>query len=204
MRSILCLLLILSIAGTAFAASTPEQSVRNAQRAIDTKNADRFDQLVDFNRILNAATDLLLAEAAKPNGQLPPILALMLSSVKDSQALGSLRKLIAQETHAFLRYGIESGNFAGAPDQSVRPGGIFASLFGNVSMGRKELRVVGPSAPDGQERVFLPVELKDFGNGNIYPLLLRLQWHSPDWRIVKIVNLPDIWNQILAEAETQR
>ena len=204
MRSILSLLLIFSIAGTAFAASTPEQSVRNAQYAIDTKNADLFDQLVDFNRILIAATDLLLDEAAKPNGQLPPILALMLSSVKDSQALGSLRNLIVQETHAFIRYGILSGNFAGAPDQSVRPGGILASLFGNVSMARKELRIIGPSAPEGQERFLLPVELKDFGNGNTYPLLLRLQWSSPDWRIVEIVNLPDIWNQILAEAESQR
>ena len=204
MRGILCLLLILSLAGTAFATSTPEQAVRNTQRAIDTKNADRFDQLVDISRILNAATDLLLAEASKPNGQLPPMLALMLSSVKDSKALASLRALIAQETHAFIRYGILSGNFAGDPDQSVRPGGILASLFGNVSMGRKELRVAGPSAPDGQERIFLPVELKDYGNGNIYPLLLRLQWHSPDWRIVEIVNLPDIWNQVQAEAETQR
>ena len=204
MRRILCLLLILSLAGTALAGSTPEQAVRNAQRAIDTKDADRLDQLIDVNRILSAATDLLLAEAAKPNGQLPPILALLLSSAKDSQALAGLRDLIAKEMHAFIRYGVLSGNFAGEPDQSVRPGGILASLLGNVSMGRKELRVAGPSAPDGQERVFLPVELKDYGNGNIYPLLLRLQWQAPDWRIVEIVNLPDIWTQILAEAETQR
>ena len=204
MRSILCLLLILSLAGTALAAIPPEQAVRNAQRAIDTKNADRFDQLVDIRRILNAATHLLLAEAAKPKPQLPPILALMLSSIKDNQALGSLRELIARETHAFIRYGILSGNFAGEPEQGVRPGGILASLFGNVSMGRKELRVAGPSAPDGQERVFLPVELQDYGNGNIYPLLLLLQWHSQDWRIVEIVNLPDIWSQIQTEAETQR
>jgi len=205
MRSILCLLLVLSfITGTAFAASAPEQAVRNVQHAIDTKNADRFDQLVDINRILRAGTDILLDEAAKPNSRLPPILALMLSSAKDSQALTSLRDFIAQETHAFIRYGILSGNFAGAPDQIVRPGGILASLFGNVSLGRKELRVAGPSASDGQERIFLPVELKDYGNGNIYPLLLRLQWHAPDWRIVEIVNLPDIWNQIHAEAEAQR
>ena len=204
MRSILCLFLILSLAGTALAANTPEQAVRNAQRAIDTKNADRFDQLIDISRILNAATDLLLAEAAKPNGQLPPMLALMLSSVKDSKALAGLRDLIAQETRAFIRYGVLSGHFAGEPDRSVRPGGILAFLFSKASMGRKELRVAGPSAPDGQERIFLPVELKDYGNGNVYPLLLRLQWHSPDWRIVEIVNLPDIWNQIQAEAEAQR
>jgi hypothetical protein len=204
MRGILCLILLLSVACTAFAASTPEQAVRDAQRAIDAKDADRFDQLVDTKRILNAATLLLLAEAEKANGRLPPILALMLSSVKDSQALASLRALITQETHTFVRYGVLSGHFAGKPDPSVRPGGLLAPLFSNVSMGRKELRVAGPSAPTGQEEALLPVELKDGGNGNIYPLLLRLQWTSPDWRIMEIVNLPDIWNQIQAEAEAQR
>jgi hypothetical protein len=202
MRGILCLVLFLSVVcATTFAAGTPEQAVRDAQRAIDTKNADLFDQLVDTRGILNAATDLLLAEADKPKGQLPPMLALMLSSVKDSQALAALRTLITQEAHTFLRYGVLSGNFAGKPDNSVRPGGMLAPLFSNASMGRKELRVAGPSAPGGQEGVFLPVELKDYGNGNVYPLLLRLQWQPPDWRIVEIVNLSDVWNQVRAEAD---
>jgi len=204
MRGILCLVLPVFFVCTAFAAGTPEQAVRNAQRAIDTKNADLFDQLVDTTRILNAATNLLLAEADKPNGHLPPLLTLILSSVKDSQALTALRTLITQETHTFLRYGILSGNFAGTPDRSVRPGGMLTPLFSDASMGRKELHVAGPSAPDGQERAFLPVELKDHGNGNIYPLLLRLQRHPPDWRIVEVVNLPDIWNQVLAETDAQR
>ena len=204
MRIFLCLIVMLSFACATFAASSPEQTVREAQRAIDTKNADRFEQLVDIQRILAAATELLLAEADKPNGQLPPMLALMLSSVKNSQALDSLRALIAQEAHAFVRYGVLSGNFAGTPDQSIRPGGLLAPLFGDASMGRKELRVAGPSAPNGQDEVFLPVELTDYGNGNIYPLLLRLQWRAPDWRIVEIANLPDIWSQIQAEANAQR
>jgi hypothetical protein len=194
----------MSISCAAFAAGTPEQAVRDAQRAIDTNNADRFDQLVDTRHILDAASVLLLAEADKPNGCLPPMLALMLSSVKDSQALASLRALITQETHSFVRYGVLSGHFAGKPDRSVRPGGVLAPLFSDVSMGRKELRVAGPSAPIGQDRALLPVELKDYGNGNIYPLLLRLQWTSPDWRIMEIVNLPDIWSRIRAEAEAQR
>jgi hypothetical protein len=200
MRSILCLVLLVSVACAAFAAGAPEQAARNAQRAIDTKNAELFDQCVDVGRILNAAMDLLLAEADKPNGRLPPMLALMLSSVRDSQAQTALRTLIAREAHTFLRYGILSGNFAGKPDRSVRPEGLLAPLFSDVSMGRKELRVAGPSAPGGQEEVLLPVELKDHGNGNIYPLLLRLRRQPPDWRIAEIVNLPDIWNQVLAEA----
>ena len=203
MRTFLCCILIVSFFCTAFAAGTPEQAVRDVQRAIDAKNADRFEQLVDVKRILDAATNLLLAEADKPNGLLPPMLALMLSSVKDSQALAGLRALITQETHAFVRYGVLSGNFAGTPDQSVRPGGMLASLFSDVSMGRKELRIAGPSAPNGQDRVLLPVELKDHGNDNIYPLLARLQWRSPDWRVVEIVNLPDIWERIQAEARAR-
>jgi len=204
MRIFLYLILILSFSCTAFAAGTPEQAVRDAQRAIDAKNADRFEQLVDVRHILDAATDMLLAEADKPNGLLPPMLALMFSSVKDSQALAGLRALIVRETHAFVRYGVLSGNFAGTPDHSVRPGGMLAPLFGDVSTGRKEMRIAGPSAPDGQNQALLPVELKDHGNDNSYPLLLRLQWLSPDWRIVEIVNLPDIWNQIMAEAKAQR
>ena len=204
MRVFLCLVLLVSIADAAFAAGAPEQTVRDAQRAIDTKNADLFEQLVDTKRILNAATDMLLAEANKPDGQLPPLPALIISSVKDSQALAALRDILAQEAHAFLRYGILSGNFAGTPDRSVRPGGILAPLLSDVSMGRKELRVAGPPAPDGQERVFLPVELKDHGNGNTYPLLLRLQRHPPDWRIVEVVNLPAIRHQVQAEAGARR
>ena len=201
---ICCLLLLLSISCTAFAASTPEQSVGDAQRALNTKSADRFDQLVDTRHILDAAADLLLTEVDKPNGRLPPMLALMLSSVKDSQALASFRTLITQEMHNFVRYGIVSGHFAGKPDHSVHPGGVLAPLFSGVSLGRKEMLVAGPSAPIGKDRVLLPVELKDYGNGNTYPLLLRLQWTSPDWRIMEIVNLPDIWSRILAEAETQK
>ena len=204
MRIFPCLILLVSIACAAFATGTPEQAVRDAQRAIDTKNADLFDQIVDTRRILDAATDMLLAEADKPNGRLPPMLALMLSSTKDSQALAGLRTLIAREAHTFVRYGVVSGNFAGKPDHSIRPGGMLAPLFSDVSMGRKELRAAGPPAPVGKEQSLLPVELKDHGNGNTYPLLLRLQWMSPDWRIVEIVNLPDIWNQVQAEAEAQR
>ena len=204
MRIFPSLALILSFACTAFAAHTPEQAVRDTQRAIDARNADRFEQLVDVKRILDAATDLLLAEADKADGHLPPILALMLSSVKDSHALASLRTLITQEIHAFVRYGIVSGNFAGKPEQSARPGGALALLFSDVSMGRKELHIAGPSAPSGHNQALLPVELKDCGNNNIYPLLLRLQWNSPDWRIVEIVNLPDIWNMIQTEAKAQR
>ena len=204
MRTFFCLIIMLSFFCTVFAAGTPEQAVRDVQRAIDTKNADRFDQLVDTGRILGAATDLLLAEAGKADGQLPPMLALMLSSVKDSQALAGLQALIAQEIHAFVRYGILSGNFAGEPDQSVRPGGMLALLFSDVSMGRKELRIAGPSASSGQDQALLPVELKDRGNDNVYPLLLRLRWSSPSWRIVEIVNLPDIWNTIQTEAKARR
>jgi len=204
MRISFCLIFMLAFSCPAFAANTPEQAVRDAQRAIDAKNANRFDQLVDTHSILEAATDLLLAEAGKPNGRLPPLLALMLSSVKDSQALASLRDLIIREARTFIRYGVLSGNFAGKPDPSVRPGGMLAPLFSDVSMGRKELRIAGPSVPGGQDRILLPVELKDYGNHNIYPLLLRLQWNAPGWRIVEIVNLPDIWDQIQAEAEAYR
>jgi hypothetical protein len=204
MRIPLYLVIMLFFTCTAFAASTPEQAVRDAQRAIDAKEADHFEQRVDVRRILDAATELLLAEANKPDGQLPPMLALMLSSVKESQALAALRDIIAKEAHTFVRYGVASGHFAGKPEPSVRPGGMLAPLFSDASMGRKELRVAGPSTPGGQEQALLPVELQDHGNGNTYPLLLRLQWNSPNWRIVEIVNLPDIWGQIQAEAKTQR
>ena len=204
MRLFFCGILMLSFSCAAFAAGDPEQAVRDAQSAIDAKNADRFEQLVDVGRILGTATDLLLAEADRPDGRLPPILAIMLSSVKDSQALAGLRTLITREIHIFVRYGILSGNFAGKPDQSVRPGGMLAPLFSNASLGRKELRIAGPSSPDGNDQVFLPVELKDCGNGNTYPLLLRLQRNSTDWRITEIVNLPDIWDAIQAEAKAQQ
>ncbi len=189
----------------AASSSAPESTVREIQAAIDAKDSARFERLVDMRGIAGRAVDMLLEDAARPEGgSLPPLLALMLSQVRSSpQATAALRGLLEDECGAFVRYGVASGHFAGRPDKSVRPGGMLSPLFAEASLGRKELAVAGPAAAAGGGAFLLPALLRDHGNGNSYPLLLRLEGAPQERRVTEIVNLPDLWAQIAAEAQAR-
>jgi hypothetical protein len=188
---------------------SPEGIIGEVQRAVDAKDAARFEQLVDVRGVADRAVGALLEEAAKsPEGTtiLPPLPALMLSSLKDSpRALSELRALLARETENFVRYGVRSGYFAGRADANVRPEGLQALLFSDVSPGRKQLSPAGPAlpagpaGPAGKDAALLPAELRDHGTGNGYPLLLRLQRTESGWRVAELVNMLALWERIQAE-----
>jgi hypothetical protein len=196
----LCLLFL--SAGAAFAAQgtrTSEECLREAQAAIEAKDRARFLLVVDVEGISREAAAFVLEKADASS--LPPLLALLLSSARSSrQALDDLRELLARETAAFVLYGVESGRFAGSPDRRVRPSGMLSPLFGEVSLGKKTLSPAGPESIDKSGRAFLPAVLHDAGNDRSYPLLLGLSLTPSGRRITEIVNLPDLWERILAEA----
>ena len=196
-----CLLLL--SAGAAFAAQslrTSEECLREAQAAIEAKNTARFLHVVDVEGIAREAAGFVLEKADATS--LPPLPALMLSSARlgGRQALDNLRELLAQEIKAFVLYGVESGHFAGVPDRRVRPSGMLAPLLSDVSLGKKTLTPAGPESFDKSGRSFLPAILHDAGNDQSYPLLLGLGSTASGRRITEIVNLPDLWEWISAEA----
>lgn len=204
--STLLLLVLLACPAVAAQTGTPEHCLREVQNALDSKNLERFERLVDMRAMTNKAVDTLLEDAAQPDTDLPPLLALVLSSAQKSpQATATLRDLLVQETEAFVRYGVRSGHFAGKPDQGVlRSGGMLAPLFSDVSPGRKELSASGPASYDEDGQALLPATLRDEGNGNSYPLLLRMQRTPSGRRITEIVNLRELWELLLHEARQRR
>ena len=201
---IIFLLLLLLVQGTPSpAAQNPQQSIREVQAAIDSKDGARFERLVDSEALALDAVKFFLEAAAEPEGQklISPFLALMLSSLDSSEA----RRLIANELRAFVLFGVESGYFAGKPDQNspAYKGSLLAPLFTLASTGRKLLRSSGPPAALNAEEVLLPVNLEDAEDPVVYPLLLRMRRGGEDWRVVQIVNMRDLWQLALDSAQKQ-
>lgn len=116
------------------------------------------------------------------------MLALMVASVQDPSMVKQIRGLLAQETGAFTRSGIESGFFAGKPKANAKPKGLFTPFFGNVSTGYKELRPRGASRKVN-DNVVLPVTIHDFGNGRDYKVDLGMDPSGESWKVTSIANM---------------
>ncbi len=76
---------------------------------------------------------------------------------------------------------------------------MLAPLFGDVSLGRKELRDIRRAVPDGRD-MRIAFTVLDHGNGNVYPVMARLSPMDTDWRIVAVTNMRTLVHQILQEA----
>lgn len=186
-------------------AQTPEAVLRNVQTALDNSDVALFERFVDLDALISQAVDTFLEEAATPAGRaaLPPVAAMLLSSIADSESDSSARALLRHEMRQFVRYGIRSGAFAGrksqAPPSALFSGSVSAPLFGDVSLGRKELRDIRRAVPDGRD-MRIAFTVLDHGNGNVYPVMARLSPMDTDWRIVAVTNMRTLVHQILQEA----
>ena len=173
-------------------AQTPETTLRNVQTALDNSDVELFERSVDLDALISQAVDTFLKEAATPAGRaaLPPVPAMLLSSIADN------------EMRQFVRYGIRSGAFAGRkpkdPPSALFSGSALAPLFGDVSLGRKELRDISRPIPDGRD-MRIAFTVLDHGNGNVYPVIARLSPTDTDWRIVAVTNMRALVDQILQE-----
>ncbi len=186
-------------------AQTPEAALRHVQAALDNSDVELFERHVDMDALIGQAVDTFLKEAATPAGRaaLPPVLSMLLSSVADSGSDSSARSLLHHEMRQFVRYGIRSGAFAGRkpkdPPSALFSGSMLAPLFGDVSLGRKELRDISRAIPDGGG-MRIAFTVLDHGNGNVYPVIARLSSMDTGWRIVAITNMQALVDQILQEA----
>lgn len=188
-RHIVTLLVFLLCSMPALAAENPQTAVTEVQRAIDSRDMALFEERTDVNALLQqGVTTFFSLMNNQSSAALPPVLALMVASASTPQLQDSLRGLLVKEAKSFLRYGIESGHFAGDPRPGSKPSGLMGPLLNDASLGRKELRVTGKARQENGT-VRLPAELKDLGNGKTYPLDLRLKQVNSKWRIVELCNI---------------
>lgn len=194
---------LLGCCGNAWCADSPRQAIIDTQQAIDQRNMKAFELRVDTAALLDQAVKAFQSYlATQGTGALPPALAMMALSANTPQAQGFLNDLLKKEVRNFIRYGIESGNFAGKPVPGVKPGGLVAPLLNEASLGRKVLRDNGKPIPDGNG-VRLPCVLMDEGNGRSYNLDLKLRQTNGIWRIVEVLNLNRLIKKLGAEMEGQ-
>lgn len=194
---------LLGWSGNAWGADTPRQAIMDTQQAIDQRDMKAFELRVDTASLLDQGVKAFQSYLARQGaGALPPALALMALSANTPQAQNFLNDLLKKEVLNFIRYGIESGNFAGKPVPGVKPGGLVAPLLNEASLGRKILRDTGKPIPDGNG-VRLACSLTDEGNGRSYNLDLKLRQVNGIWRIVEVLNLNWLMKKLGAEMDGQ-
>ena len=200
---VLCICCIIGLYGVAAGAESPQFAITEVQSAIDTRDMRLFEDRVETQTLLQQGVDVFQNKMLKSHGSsLPPALALMAVTATTPQAQEMLRALLTKEARNFVRYGIESGHFAGKPVPGVKPSGLVAPLLNDASLGRKQLTVTGKPVPDG-EGVRLPCALKDFGNDRTYALDLRLKRINNTWRVVGVNNLDQLVNRLSKEIGNQ-
>lgn len=164
------------------------------QAAIDKGDGTRFEELVDIDAILNNGLDIFLNKAG--NMGLPPVAALMLSGI-GSQA--ALRKLLVDETRAFVLNNINNGSFAGKAISGASSQGHFAPLFSGASTGRKEVLTVEKPRPESGGWV-VPFTVLDHGNSNYYRIEGWFTEENGQTRLKAVRNLNELFNIISQEA----
>lgn len=191
----------LLIASPVWATDSPEQTLRAVNEALEKGDTDAFTRLVNVDGIINDGINVFVNEARNPDSArtLPPMLALMLSNVVSQE---NIRHLLLQESRAFVLNGVATGTFAGKQLNGGQMQGMFAPLFANASMARKEIR--NPGKPMRQEdgSYIMTFTIYDHGNEHDYPVVVRLV-QLPDgkeWQIARVENLPQIIGQIRREA----
>jgi hypothetical protein len=201
--SLLCLVPAYAVAAdrAALAAQCPAQ----IGKAMDDADTAAFEKLVDINAILNMALAVFLRdlEAMQAAGEIPPVLALLFSrAAMRDVAGGQVRKLLIDETRAFVLNGVDSGAFAGRPPSGRAAQGLLAPLFADASTGRKEIQDIGAARADGGEWL-VPFVVHDFGNGESYPVLGRVSPTGNGFRLTAVENLDEIMRRIGEERKKQ-
>ena len=200
-RFFLFLPLLLLVTVPALARQTPEAVLKEIQAAIDASDLAAFERRVDVDALLDQSSSALIAALQKA-GQvdtsgLPPMLALMVASVQDPSMAKQIKGLLVQETGTFTRSGI--GFLGRNPKANAQPNGLIATLFGNVSTGRKELRPRGASRKVNGN-VILPATIHDFGNGRDYKVDLGMSPSGESWKVTSIANMDKLVSRLQKEA----
>ncbi len=185
-------------------AGKPESVLTAIQTAIDTEDLESFEKHVDMDRLLeqgaSAVVDTLQQAGSVDTSGLPPLLALMASSIQQPEMAKQIKSLLKSEAAAFVRYGVSSGAFAGRPRSGTSPDGMIAPLLRDVSTGRKELKLYAAPRRESSGMYVVPAIIHDYGNGRDYRVDLGVRSEQSGWRVWKIANMDKLVDRLKREA----
>lgn len=199
-----CLLVMWMLAALPAAAETPEAAIAKVQTAVDTRDASLLQQYVDLPGIIGAGVDsyvqTLARSGAEKGGTIAPMIAMMLPSLqKNDSTAAAVRSMLIEETRSFVVYGVSSGQFAGKPVPGKAGTGMFAPLYADASLGRKEIRAVKNVRQQGKEAT-AQLRVYDFGSEREYPIDVRMADKGDHWQVVEVRNLSDLVGRLRKEA----
>ena len=204
----LCLGLVLSLClvenSLAAPGGRPESVLSAIQSAIDENDMDAFERYVDMERLLEQGASVVVLSLQQAGtvdtSGLPPLLALMASSVQQPEMAKQIKSLLKSEVSSFVRYGISSGAFAGNARPGTAPDGLIAPLMRDASTGRKELKLRSPSRKESSGMYIVPALVHDYGNGRDYPVDLRVKSEQNIWKVWEIANMDKLVGKLKKEA----
>ncbi len=177
---------------------TPRNSLLKIQYAIDSHNFELFEEYVDINRLLNQGVEYFFCSlnTIKDTSKLPPLLYLLVNTIQVPQYAAQVRSLFISELNVFIKYGVSSGLFAGH-EILDKPTGLLAPFISKISLGRKEL--LFSNSEKALAKIYkqkgdiaVPIQIKDYGNGRQYSVLLGMSFCNGMWKVTTIKNLPEL------------
>ncbi|AGC49504.1 hypothetical protein K9U34_02395 [Lawsonia intracellularis] len=177
---------------------TPRNSLLKIQYAIDSHNFELFEEYVDINGLLNQGVEYFFCSltTVKDTSKLPSLLYLLANTIQVPQYAAQVRSLFISELYLFIKYGISSGLFAGH-ELLDEPTGLLTPYISKISLGRKELlfsnseKVLAKMYKQKRD-IVVPIQIKDYGNGRQYPVLLGMSFCNGMWKVTTIKNLPEL------------
>lgn len=177
---------------------TPRNSLLKIQYAIDSHNFELFEEYVDINGLLNQGVEYFFCSlnTIKDTSKLPPLLYLLVNTIQVPQYAAQVRSLFISELNVFIKYGVSSGLFAGH-EILDKPTGLLAPFISKISLGRKELlfsnsEKVLAKIYKQKGDITVPIQIKDYGNGRQYSVLLGMSFCNGMWKVTTIKNLPEL------------
>lgn len=187
-------LITAALGGSVFAAAGkgPAAAVLGVQKAIDAKDMPLLERHLDLDGVVAKAVTVAVADASVREAAAQYPAAALVFTVGGEGASDALRNMLAGEVMAYVRHGVTSGAFAGAPKQGTSPyRGILGSVFRGGTKDTVLLTAPTVTRNTGEEALVTATATYG-GKGEAYPLTLRVRKEGDVWRIAEIVNMPDL------------
>lgn len=192
---LLCAVPLLCCRAPAFAAAPagPAQTVTMIQRGIDAADLAMVERYLDIDAVAAKAASVAVTDenTLREAGKEPAVAALIALGAATG-ANDAIRDMLAAEAAEYVRHGVTSGAFAGSPKQDAPPyRGIFSKAFRG---GAKDKQTFGPATvtSQNQDTARVVTSLRSGPKGTPQSLDLLLEKRNGVWRVMKVVNLPEI------------
>ena len=196
MTSLVLAVLLCLRAVSAFAASSPEESIHRLQEGVDNAETERVLSYLDIDQVVGRALDAALKheEVLRITKQYPPLAFAL--SLGGGLGTGVIQDFLTAEVKQFVLYGVSSGAFAGRPHSGKpKPGGLMDGLLRG---GAKDRKIFGEAITRHREgdTALVSTSLFDAGSGETYPLELKLERQNTLWRVMEITNIQQHINRV--------